>query len=184
MPLLVALVVLVGALCVLDLVLTVGVIKRLREHTELLTAPPPEPAVTVGERVGEFAATTVGGSPLGPQDFAGETLVAFFSPTCKPCNEKLPDFLRYARTPVAGEQSPVAVVVGEPAQANDFASRLAPVARVVVERPGGAMGTAFKADMYPTLLKVAPADDGTLVVTDNAAALERSAAVAAPIPAR
>ncbi|MFD6181488.1 TlpA disulfide reductase family protein [Streptomyces goshikiensis] len=186
MPVLIVLMVLVGALCILDLILTVGVVKRLREHTELLTAPPPTPAVEVGERVGPFAATTVTGSPLGPGDFVGETLVAFFSPTCKPCKEKLPDFLRYAKAPAPGEERPVAVVVGDPGQAEDFVSRLAPTAQVVVEPPDGAMGIAFKAEMYPTMFRVAPADDGTLIVTDNAAELEhpKAATATTPVPAR
>ena len=38
MPILIAAVVVVGCLCLLDLLLTFGVIRRLREHTSMLTA--------------------------------------------------------------------------------------------------------------------------------------------------
>ena len=37
MPILIAAVVVVGGLCLLDLLLTFGVIRRLREHTSMLT---------------------------------------------------------------------------------------------------------------------------------------------------
>ncbi|GAA2230085.1 hypothetical protein GCM10010232_15480 [Streptomyces amakusaensis] len=176
MPFLTALVVFVGLLCTLDLVLTLGVIKRLREHTELLTAPPPTPAIPVGGSVADFAATTVDGEPLSGAMFAQDTLVAFFSPGCGPCEEKLPAFVSYARSADGAgspEDRPVAVVVGDRDAAAGFVSRLSPVARVVVEDPGGPMGLAFKAEMFPTLLKVAPDDGGSLVVTDNQVRLER-----------
>ncbi|MCP3819729.1 hypothetical protein NLX86_16975 [Streptomyces sp. A3M-1-3] len=183
MPFLTALVVFVGLLCTLDLILTLGVIKRLREHTELLTAPPPTPAVPVGGRIADFATTTVDGEPLSQAMFVRDTLVAFFSPSCGPCKDKLPAFVSYARNTGAAEDRPVAVVVGDRDQAAGFISSLAPVARVVVEDPEGAMGLAFKAEMFPTLLKVAPDGEGALVVTDNQVELEKrpmAGAAAAP----
>jgi len=51
MPYLVAAVVLVGLLCLLDLVLTFGVIRRLRSTAEAT----PRPLTGPGERAGEFA---------------------------------------------------------------------------------------------------------------------------------
>src|SRR5690606_37070056 len=61
--LLTAAVLLVGALCVLNLVLTVGVIRRLREHTELIQnmprmQPPEQIMLPAGETVGPFTAVT------------------------------------------------------------------------------------------------------------------------------
>ena len=62
MTVLVAAVALVGVLCLLDLLLTFGVIRRLREHAELITlgGVPDIPVlgVAVGEQPAPFSATT------------------------------------------------------------------------------------------------------------------------------
>lgn len=69
----------------LNLVLTVGVIRRLREHTEQLSRvalSSPDPILHVGDRVGDFAVTTTDGEQLSDDRFTGRTLVGFFSPGC------------------------------------------------------------------------------------------------------
>ncbi|MFI6599468.1 hypothetical protein ACIBHX_24715, partial [Nonomuraea sp. NPDC050536] len=80
MAYLIAVVVLVGVLCLLDLVLTLGVVRRLREHTKLVDAlyemvatmgAPAGPAV--GEVVGEFDVTTVDGSRVSRELLADQT---------------------------------------------------------------------------------------------------------------
>ncbi|GAB1646592.1 TlpA disulfide reductase family protein [Krasilnikovia sp. MM14-A1259] len=171
----------VGALCALDLVLTLGVVKRLREHTELLAAGGPVGPSTlgVGAEVGAFSARTVDGQPLSPQRLSGETLVAFFSPTCEPCKAKMPTFVAYARTEPGGREQVLAVVVGEAATADAFVTELSPVARVVVEPPGGALASAFQAQAFPTILRIARNNDERLVVSDNQVRLDAPATVAA-----
>ena len=59
MPVVLAALVIVGMLCALNLILTLGVIKRLREHAALLAGGPP--TIAVGEAIGEFSARTVQG---------------------------------------------------------------------------------------------------------------------------
>ncbi|GAA2317054.1 hypothetical protein SVIO_070720 [Streptomyces violaceusniger] len=180
MPLLAAVVVFVGALCALDLILTLGVIKRLREQTTLLAKMSgPPPAISIGEEIGEFEATTVDGEPVSRELLTGETLVAFFSPTCGPCKEKLPAFVDHVRALPAGGTQALAVVVGEADDAAAFLAELSPVARVVLEGVGGPLGKAFQASAYPTLLRVAPGEDGRVVVTANQVALDRPTAVPA-----
>ena len=92
----------VGALSLLNLVVVIGVVRRLREHSERLAnvggpaTGPSDPLVApVGGRVGSFRATGSGG-PVTDQDLADGTRVAVFSPSCLPCQEKLPGFVAHA----------------------------------------------------------------------------------------
>ncbi|MET7301346.1 hypothetical protein [Embleya sp. NPDC005575] len=169
-------------MCALDLVLTLGVIRRLREHAELLSSGggSGDPLdMAVGEEVGEFSTSMVDGEPLTRGMLAEETLVAFFSPGCEPCREKLPRFVEHARTLPGGRDRVLAAVVGDAGEAAAFVAELSPFARVVVEAgPDDALGRAFRARSYPTLLRVAPDDAGRLVVTANRVDLGRSAAAA------
>ncbi|MBL1090752.1 MULTISPECIES: TlpA disulfide reductase family protein [unclassified Streptomyces] len=180
MSFLIAAVVFVGMLCTLDLVLTLGVIKRLREHSERLsgTSGPGSRFDTldmaVGEEVGEFATSTVDGERLTRGMLAADTLVAFFAPGCQPCREKMPAFVDHARALPGGRAQVVAVVVGDPAEAAAFVTELSPVARVVVEEgPDEPLSAAFRARSFPTLLRVSPHGDGRVLVTANRIALDR-----------
>lgn len=156
MPYLVAAVVLVGVLCLLDLVLTVGVIQRLRQHTELLNnlqagaaVGMPDVMLPAGAEVGEFATTTTDGDPVSRELLSGQTLVGFFSPDCQPCKEKLPRFIEAAPGVPGGRQQVLAVVVASPEEAAETTARLSPVARVVVEPHDGPVTSAFGATGFP-----------------------------------
>ncbi|MFD4948238.1 TlpA family protein disulfide reductase [Streptomyces sp. NPDC058239] len=180
MPVLIAAVVLVGALCALDLALTLGVIKRLHEHTELLASTRrPAGGIDVGSEISEFETSTVDGEHLLPGLLPEQTLVAFFSPGCEPCRDKLPKFVEYARHYPGGRTGVLTVVIGDPAQSAGFVSALGPVARVVVEEHDGPLSAAFKAQSYPTVLRVERDGDGRLVVADNRVQLDRPTAVTA-----
>lgn len=176
MSIVLSVVILVGVLCLLNLLLIVGVIRRLRDHSTLLSgmgsAPP---AIEVGTEIDAFQVQTVRGEPLSRAELAEETVVAFFSPTCGPCKEELPKFTPFARNYPGGRDRVLAVVVGEPQEADDFVAQLGPVAKVVVEERGGALGNAFKTSAFPTLMTVAPREDGTLVVTSNHVELDQAA---------
>jgi hypothetical protein len=176
---LVAAVVLVGALCLLNLIFTLGVIKRLREHTELLRGSRDPMAIEVGTKVGEFTSSTVDGEHIAHESLIEETVVAFFSPDCRPCKEKLPKFVAYARTSPGGHDRTLAVVVGDADMAADFVAELRPVARVVVEEPAGPLAAAFGIRGFPTLLSVTPNHLGHLVVTANNVEIDRPSSVAA-----
>ncbi|MEU4807209.1 TlpA disulfide reductase family protein [Actinosynnema sp. NPDC023587] len=174
MQFLIAAVVVVGVVALLDLVLTVGVVKRLREHTELLSAGEnPAPALRAGEEVGAFETFAMDGSPVSRDLVTGETVVAFFSPGCQPCKDKMPEFVRYANTMPGGRDRVLAVVVGDADAAAEFVSELSPVARVVVESREGALSSAFKARAFPTVLMIGPGDEGLLTVRDDHLALDR-----------
>ncbi|MEE6261320.1 TlpA family protein disulfide reductase [Plantactinospora sonchi] len=177
MAVLAAIVVFVGVLCVLDLILTVGVIKRLREHTEILSRQNTmdSAGIAVGEQVGEFAVPTVEGDLVGRDSLTGETLVGFFSPGCKPCQERLPKFVEYARAMPGGRDRVLATAVGSAESTAEFVAALTPVARVVVETADGPVGAAFRIQALPSVLMVAPDGDGRPVVTDNRVDLNRPA---------
>ncbi|HEX6353270.1 TlpA disulfide reductase family protein [Actinophytocola sp.] len=159
MPFLTAGVVLVGLLCVLDLLLSFGIIRRLREQNETLrtmreqqAAAGPDIALPAGATVGEFAATAVSGAPLSDANTDGSRLlVGFFSPGCEPCKERMPQFIEYA-TRFDGRVIAVAAAgFGETA---DMVARLGEVAEVVVEADGGPVHKAFGASGYPALCLV------------------------------
>lgn len=175
MPIVTASLVLVGLLSVLNLILALGIIKRLREHTELLSRRAGSPTeVTVGEQVGAFSTTTVDGEALSHESWVAGTLVGFFSPNCEPCRDKLPEFVRYARSVSEGPESVLAVVIGDLEEAAGFVTDLAPVAKVVVEDSHNApVSAAFKVSAYPTMLVVAPGDEGRLVVEQDRVDLGR-----------
>lgn len=174
MAVLIAVVVLVGFIAFVDLVLTLGVVKRLREHTELLAGAGGMPeTVAVGAEVGDFTATSVDGEMVSSALTPADTVVAFFSPTCQPCKEKLPKFTEYARSLPGGRDRALAVVVGSAEEGAEFIERLSPVARVVAENREGPLHTAFGTAAYPTLLRVTTEDDGRLVVAENHIELDR-----------
>jgi thiol-disulfide isomerase/thioredoxin len=150
----------VGVLCLLNLAIMVGVIRRLREHTahleKLLEAIGPQDVMAaVGTRAGDFAATTVSGESVSSSDLADGTLVGFFSPGCGGCTEQMPRFTEYAEA--AGDrQRVIAVIVaddGDAGTAFDLA-KLGTVAQLVVEQSHGAMSKAFQVQGYPALCLV------------------------------
>jgi thiol-disulfide isomerase/thioredoxin len=159
MYVLVAAVVLLGALCMINLLLTYGVIRRLRHHTDLLSTRPAGPdagdlMLPAGSSVRDFAVTDQDGGGVSPATFAAPTLLAFLSPGCGPCETLLPQFVHAAREWPGGRGQVLAVVAGDGGGAEAaFASRLAPVATVVVE---GAQerATAFGVRGYPVLCVV------------------------------
>ncbi|MBO3744376.1 TlpA disulfide reductase family protein [Actinoplanes flavus] len=180
MSLLAAALAVVAAVTALNLLLTVGLVKRLREHTVLLSdLGGTAPVIAVGAEVGDFTATAVSGISISRADLTDETLVGIFSVTCRPCRATVGDFAAYARTMPGGRGRVLAVVVGDPADAASFVSALSPVAHVVVEDSGGPVGAAFQAQAFPTMLRVAPDAAGRVVVAANRVQVGRPAALAA-----
>ncbi|MYU54692.1 MULTISPECIES: TlpA family protein disulfide reductase [Streptomyces] len=150
------LVALVGALGVLNLAFTFGVVRRLREHTDLLSqrnrsqGSGPKVMLDVGETVEAFDAVTVDGTALSQADLAtGATLVGVFAYGCSSCDERLPAFLELARSFPGGKDQVFAVVVGDSEHVAGKRDKLTPVARVVTEEYGGAVTAALGVKGYP-----------------------------------
>ncbi len=131
----------VGLATLLNLVLTYGVIRRLREHGELLSeragVPMPIAILQAGERPGDGA------------DVTGIRLVAFFSPQCGPCKEMVPEFARYAAGVADGPASILAVITEDGPEASQMATPLLGSAVVRFEPPGGPLAKAFRVKGFP-----------------------------------
>ncbi|ATL32968.1 redoxin domain-containing protein [Streptomyces formicae] len=172
MPFLITAVVFVGLLCTLDLILSLGVIKRLREHTELLGALNGRASLGVGETVGDFTAVAVDGTEVSRSGLTDDTLVGFFSPGCPACAEQLPKFVEFAKAVPGGRARVLAAVVGDPRRTADLVARLKPVAQVVAEGQNGAVGSAFAIAAFPSILKVSVQGSGHPIVADARVDLE------------
>lgn len=144
-------VVLVGALGIVNLLLTFGMIRRLRQNAGTGNQPIGRPSGGLVAPVAPVG-TEIRGTDLR---WDGETLVGFFMPGCGPCEEQMPEFITHA----AKWQRVVAVVMDPSGGASDEAAetlrRLRQVAEVVVEKsPGDALHKAFKATGYPVYCTV------------------------------
>jgi hypothetical protein len=132
-----ALVAVFGALSLLNLLLTFGIIRRLRRST-------PTNAL-----VGDFTAEDLDGRPVSSTELAGRTLVGFFSPGCDACRERLADFAAAARS-----QQALAVVTSDAASAAEYLPSLTPVSRVVLQEPDGPLVRAFPVTSFPSFFVV------------------------------
>ncbi|GAA3727610.1 hypothetical protein GCM10022225_06200 [Plantactinospora mayteni] len=169
----VAVVVLCIVVTLLNLILTLGVIRRLRNHSEQLLSismavPRPQPLIAVGKRPSPFRATTVDGAQVNEADLARDGAMAgFFSTTCSSCAEWLPRFVEAARALPAGPRHVLAVVVAEKAaDAADMVEQLRGIAMVVVEERKGPVGEAFEVTGYPAMCRL---DEHGAVVTTRPA---------------
>jgi hypothetical protein len=146
MAYLVAAVVLLGVLCVLNLLFTLGILRRLRTQPAWPTEPPF--ALAAGSAVGEFSVTTTTDELVTHDTLAG--LVGFFSAGCEACHDLLPQFIERAR---GTERDQVLAVVG--GSDDETVRALAPVARVVVaDLLGGPVARAFQNTWTPALYLV------------------------------
>ncbi|MBO0876620.1 MAG: hypothetical protein J2P19_24860 [Pseudonocardia sp.] len=149
-----------GVVAVLNLLLTFGVIRRLREHTDLLAdgagASRGVPTmVGVGKSIAPFTATSLDGSLVSLDRLLGPTLVGVFAAGCETCEEKLPGFVTRAAAFPGGRQGVLAVVVAtEDAGAASYLDALVEVAVVVREGPHGPASTALGVTGYPAFAHI------------------------------
>ena len=140
-----------------NLLLTFGVIRKLREHDSLLAGTASgrsDATAPAGATVAAVTATTVDGLAVSSRHAGGTLLVGFFSPGCEPCEERIPEFIRYhERTGVEA----LAIVVGDEAEGRSHLTNLAGHVDVVVEPRDGTFATAFQVTSYPALCLVDPA---------------------------
>lgn len=159
MQLLIAAAVLVGALALLNLMLTFGVIRRLREHTTQLSrlsgATPPFRDEQVGQPVPQFQATAADGTAVSRDSLLGRTrMVGFFSAGCEPCHEQAPEFAKWLSGQGGDTSEAVAVVTGAGPQADELATLLRDQATVVTEPDASRVADAFGVAGFPTFLRV------------------------------
>ncbi|MFD5387903.1 TlpA family protein disulfide reductase [Streptomyces sp. NPDC127074] len=153
-------VIFVGLLCLLDLVLTFGVIRRLREQepAEATGGLRDAPSVLApGSTVAAFSALDMMGGKLTRESLAEGLAITFLSPGCPACEEVLPLVVERARQ--YGADQVLAVVVreeGDDADPAEFMERLSPVARVVVTDQGDELTEAFALTGMPAYVAMGP----------------------------
>jgi hypothetical protein len=166
-------VVLVGAICVLNLILTFGVIRRLKEHVHLLAALRATTGLSTGkgfvepgERPQPFSATTIDGQGIDETSLTEQvTIVAFFSPDCASCKDWIPRFVVAAQAVVAGSGRAIAVVAAPDLDAVEAREALLEHTDVVLEDFDGPIHHAFSVSGYPSLCKIGPG--GTVISATN-----------------
>ncbi len=166
MPFVIAAVVIVGVICTVDLLLTYGVVRRLREHTRQLASlsvgTTASIMATKGSAIGEFSATDRTSAALSRATFTEPTLVGFFTPGCPPCEALLPRFVSAAHRWRDMSRQVLAVVAPGPAD-DTYVQRLAPVARVVVGEHASTVAAAFEVRGFPVVCLA----DGGVVIEDR-----------------
>jgi hypothetical protein len=165
MPIMIAAVALVGGLCLLDLLLTFGVIRRLREQANLLSGAgrtgPEVIGLEAGQAPGPFSALSIDGSLVN--GVAGLRVVAFLSSSCSACPGRVPPFLDYLTDHRIERDSVLAVVQGAASAPPPYLDRVAGMARVCIEPDGGEIGRAFNVTGFPAFCLLDA--DGAVVVS-------------------
>lgn len=150
--------ILVGTLCVLDLLMTFGVVRRLREYgarLDELAPPASAPGRTLagelpapGHLVGDFAATSVDDSPVSPDLLATDYVAVFLAADCTSCRQRVPRLVTWAAT--QSRDRVLVVIDGQAVDPADLVSTLRPVATVVVEAMGTPVTEAFGVSSFPS----------------------------------
>jgi hypothetical protein len=179
MAVLVAAIALVGLLCLADLLLTFGVIRRLREHTEQLAGlrgqDAPVSGLPYGATPEPFTALTASGERLhGP---AGLRVVAFFAAGCSACPARVPAFLDYLRVNGVAGDAVLAVITNSDPKPVSYQESLAEVAPVCVEPQDGEVTAAFSVRAFPAFCLLDGAGSVTFFSHDLAALPALTAAV-------
>ncbi|GAB2844506.1 hypothetical protein GCM10027176_55270 [Actinoallomurus bryophytorum] len=148
---------LVGLVCIFDLLLTFGLIRRLRQRPVDPSAgePIPESVLATGAVVGRFTTTDTEGRELTQDGLAEGLIVTFLSPGCPACGEILPLVVERAREHGPGRV--LAVVVRDDEKDTDpgeYIDRLSPVARVVVTSLGHEVTQAFAVRGLPAYVEM------------------------------
>ncbi len=168
MSILIGAVAIVGALCLLDLLLSFGVIRRLREHTSLLAEASGHggPARAVidladGDSPAAFSATTTTGGLV--TETSGLRIAAFFSSSCSVCPGTVPPFAEFLASHGISRDVVLAVVQHDEGPLPAYLDELAGVCQVHVEPNGGPVGDAFRVRGYPAFCVLD--DDATVLAS-------------------
>lgn len=157
MPYLTAAVVLLAVLGMLNLLLTLAIVRRMRTTHQ----QPPEP-LTQGSAIRPFTTKTIDGRIVSERDLrGGRSLVGYFSPGCPPCEAARPRFVAYA----AGLDRERVLAVIVDGTADDVADDLAAVARVVVASERDTVVEALSAYGYPAVFLLD--EDGRVLAADT-----------------
>src|SRR5437879_2432331 len=99
MQFVVAAIVLLAVLCLVNMMITFAVLRRLRSHEEKLATrswrDTSRHAALLGRELPEFETTSTAGAAVSHADLVGKSrLVGIFSATCKACHEQARAFAK------------------------------------------------------------------------------------------
>jgi hypothetical protein len=168
MDLTVVAVIIVGLVSLANLLLAFGIIRRLREHSELIAQGSLDPAevkvlrLAAGSAPAGFTATTADGRLL--TNARGFSVVAFFSVACPSCPAMVGPFAQLVAEKRLPSASVLAVIAGSQAEPPAYFDELAAVATAVFEQLGGPVQQAFQVSGYPAICLLD--ESGTVVASD------------------
>jgi hypothetical protein len=153
-----SLTVVLSIITVLHLLITFGLVRRLRVHTDLLNQLLDDTKRTLptGTPIPAFTASTVDDVPLSDSDLAHPAAIALLAVNCPHCRTNLPDFVAYVRSAGYPRDHVLAVVttsdgITDPADRDTMIDALTPVATVICETgPRGPVAEAFQTQGFPT----------------------------------
>ena len=142
MPILTAAVIVVGVLCVLNLILVDAVIRRLREVSSRLGKDTGK-LLPVGSAIGELPADA-------PALKQGTKIVAMMSTTCSACMSALDATVRYARDLPGGPADIVVAVEGEGGHLDELTAALGDVTTLITGQAATDLVAALQGRAFPT----------------------------------
>jgi hypothetical protein len=176
MPVMIAAVVIVGGLCLLDLLLTFGVIRRLREHTTMISGAAGKPRLASGLSAGDvpaaFSAITTDTEIVSGA--ARLRVVAFFASWCSVCPERVQPFAEYLGAHDIRRDNVLVVSVGPGSTLPSYLTELSLLAQICIEQEDGEIARAFKVTGFPAFF---------LLDSDGSVALSEFSPSALPEPA-
>ncbi|MBC6459168.1 TlpA family protein disulfide reductase [Actinomadura sp. HBU206391] len=166
MTLVVAAIVVLGGLVALNLLLTFGIVRRLRtyesERSQGHGMSEKAPGLPLGAEVSAFTAETTQGRKVTAEDLSGErTLVGFFSTDCGVCLPRVPSFVAAVRDRSAETTRALAVIKSGDEDPAELLAALKDDVEVVLHTGPGGIGSAFAADAFPWFYLVGP--DATIL---------------------
>lgn len=149
---------LVGVVGVLNLAILLILLRRWRELEAMGGGahghgfPGPGSGVRMIDRIPGFSARALDGTTVTERTLLGkETLVGFFSLTCKACVEAVPLFARHAERLRAAGGTSLAIVHGDDAAGSELAAMLDEVVDIVIAEDSSAeLSKRYGAKHYPT----------------------------------
>jgi len=152
---------LIAAGLILNLILTTGLVRRLRDFSargepEPQLRLPVAPGLSPGDAVPEFSTTSVAGHSVSTADLNGVPwVVGFFSSGCRACREHIVDYGDYVASLRSGSTAAIAVVVGTDPGGRDLVETAQHITELlVVEDLGGAVSRSFAVEAFPSFFAV------------------------------
>ncbi|HIV57631.1 MAG TPA: redoxin domain-containing protein [Candidatus Stackebrandtia faecavium] len=159
MAIIITLIAILTVVALLNLLLTLGLIKRFREVDQIvadLNAVEHEPMLPTGSAIDEFEAETVDSETITHASLTEGTIVGFFNPTCETCHGHIPTFSEVAASLPDGRNQALAVVQhnDDPDELDEMVTPLSKAARVVVQPKRGTVWRAFGVQATPAFCQL------------------------------